>query len=70
MIPLYDIYKDLKVIENRYVGSKYKYKLLPLYNKRLSNLDKLAEKFYNIQNNNAELSNFIKISNFHNNNNF
>ena len=70
MIPLYDIYKDLKVIENRYVGSKYKYKLLPLYNKRLSNLDKLAEKFYNIQNNNGELSNFIKISNFHNNNNF
>ena len=68
MIPLYDIYKDLKVIENRYVGSKYKYKLLPLYNKRLSNLDKLAEKFYNIQNNNMELNSFIKISNCHNNN--
>ncbi len=65
MIPLYDIYKDLKVIENRYVGSKYKYKLLPLYNKRLSNLDKLAEKFYNKQINNMELSNFIKISNCH-----
>ena len=44
--------------------------MIPLYNKRLSNLDKLAEKFYNIQNNNGELSNFIKISNFHNNNNF
>lgn len=69
MIPLYDIYKDLKVIENRYVGSKYKYKLLPLYNKRLSNLDKLADKFYKIQNNNGELSNFIKISNCYNNNN-
>ena len=67
MIPLYDIYKDLKVIENRYVGSKYKYKLLPLYNKRLSNLDKLADKFYKIQNNNGELSNYIKISNYHNN---
>ena len=68
MIPLYDIYKDLKVIENRYVGSKYKYKLLPLYNKRLSNLDKLADRFYKIQNNNAELASFIKISNSHNNN--
>jgi hypothetical protein len=67
MIPLYDIYKDLKVIENRYVGSKYKYKLLPLYNKRLSNLDKLADKFYKIQNNNGELSNYIKISNYNNN---
>ena len=67
MIPLYDIYKDLKVIENRYVGSKYKYKLLPLYNKRLSNLDKLADKFYKIQNNNGELSNYIKISNYKNN---
>ena len=65
MIPLYDIYKDLKVIENRYVGSKYKYKLLPLYNKRLSNLDKLADRFYKIQNNNGELSSFIKISNYH-----
>lgn len=65
MIPLYDIYKDLKVIENRYVGSKYKFKLLPLYNKRLSNLDKLADKFYRIQNNNGELSSLIKISNYH-----
>ena len=64
MIPLYDIYKDLKVIENRYVGSKYKYKLLPLYNKRLSNLDRLADRFYKIQNNNAELGSFIKISNY------
>jgi hypothetical protein len=64
MIPLYDIYKDLKVIENRYVGSKYKFKLLPLYNKRLSNLDKLADKFYRIQNNNGELSSLIKISNY------
>lgn len=65
MIPLYEIYKDLKVIENRYIGSKYKFKLLPLYNKRLSNLDKLADKFYRIQNNNGELSNLIKISNYH-----
>ena len=68
MIPLYDIYKDLKVIENRYVGSKYKYKVLPLYNKRLSNLDKLADKFYKMQINNYGLNNFIKISNCQNKN--
>ena len=49
MIPIYDIYKDLKQIENRYVGSKYKFKLLPLYNKRITNLDKLADRFYKAQ---------------------
>ena len=49
MIPIYDIYKDLKQIENRYSGSKYKFKLLPLYNKRITNLDKLADKFYKAQ---------------------
>ena len=65
IIPLYEIYKDLKVIENRYVGSKYKFKLLPLYNKKLSNLDKLAENFYKVQNLNGDLENFIKISNYH-----
>ena len=65
IIPLYEIYKDLKVIENRYVGSKYKFKLLPLYNKKLSNLDKLAENFYKAQNINGDLDSFIKISNGH-----
>ena len=65
IIPLYDIYKDLKVIENRYVGSKYKFKLLPLYNKKLSNLDKLAENFYKAQNFNGDLNSFIKIDNYH-----
>ena len=65
IIPLYEIYKDLKVIENRYIGSKYKFKLLPLYNKKLSNLDKLADNFYKVQNINGDLDSFIKISNYH-----
>jgi len=65
IIPLYEIYKDLKVIENRYVGSKFKFKLLPLYNKKLSNLDKLANSFYKVQNLNGNLDSFIKISNYH-----
>ena len=63
IIPLYEIYKDLKVIENRYIGSKYKFKLLPLYNKKLSNLDKLADNFYKVQNMKGDLDSFIKISN-------
>lgn len=46
MIPIYDIYKDIKYIENRYVDSKYKFKLLPLLNSKLRNLDKLAERVY------------------------
>ena len=62
-IPIYDIYKDLKIIENRYVGSKFKYKLLPLYNKKLSNLDKLADKFYKEQNKIGNLKDLIKIEN-------
>ena len=65
IIPLYEIYKDLKVIENRYIGSKYKFKLLPLYNKKLSNLDKLADNFYKVQNMKGDLDSFIKISNCH-----
>ena len=65
IIPLYEIYKDLKVIENRYVGSKYKFKLLPLYNKKLSNLDKLAEHFYKVQNINGDLDSLIKVNNYH-----
>ena len=65
IIPLYEIYKDLKVIENRYIGSKYKFKLLPLYNKKLSNLDKLAEHFYKVQNINGDLDSLIKVNNYH-----
>ena len=49
VIPIYDIYRDLKEIENRYIGTKYKFKLLPLFNKRITNLDKLADKFYKTQ---------------------
>ena len=65
LIPLYEIYKDLKVIENRYIGSKYKFKMLPLYNKKLSNLDKLADNFYKAQNIQGDLNSFIKVKNYH-----
>ena len=65
LIPLYEIYKDLKVIENRYIGSKYKFKMLPLYNKKLSNLDKLADNFYKAQNIQGDLNSFIKVNNYH-----
>lgn len=63
MIPVYEIYKDLKQIENRYIGSKYKFKLLPLYNKRLSNLDKFAERFYRAQNAKGGLASLLNIQN-------
>ena len=61
IIPVYEIYKDLKQIENRYIGSKYKFKLLPLYNKRLSNIDKLADRFYREQNAKNGLANLLQI---------
>ena len=61
IIPIYDIYKDLKEIENRYIGTKYKFKLLPLYNKRITHLDKLADKFYNTQYSKDGLVNLLKI---------
>ena len=63
IIPIYDIYKDLKEIENRYIGTKYKFKLLPLYNKRITHLDKLADKFYNTQYSKEGLVNLLKIQN-------
>ena len=61
IIPVYEIYKDIKQIENRYIGTKYKFKLLPLYNKRLSNLDKIADKFYQNQRNREELKSLLKV---------
>ena len=61
VIPVYEIYKDLKQIENRYIGSKYKFKLLPLYNKRLSNIDKLADRFYKEQNLKTGLASLLNI---------
>ena len=61
IIPVYEIYKDIKQIENRYIGTKYKFKLLPLYNKRLSNLDKIADKFYKNQKNREELKSLLKV---------
>ena len=63
VIPIYDIYRDLKEIENRYIGTKYKFKLLPLYNKRITNLDKLADKFYKTQYSKDGLINLLKIQN-------
>ena len=69
IIPVYEIYKDIKQIENRYIGTKYKFKLLPLYNKRLSNLDKIADKFYKNQKNREELKSLLKIQRFGYNNN-
>ena len=60
-IPFYEIYKDLKQIENRYIGSKFKFKLLPLYNKKLTSLDKLADRFYRTQNFKEGLNSLLKI---------
>ena len=46
-IPYYELYKDIKFIENRYTDNKrYKYKLLPLVNAKLRNFDRLGEKIY------------------------
>lgn len=46
-IPYYDLYKDIKFIENRYTDNKrYKYKLLPLVNAKLRNFDRLGERIY------------------------
>ena len=67
VIPFYDVYKDLKQIENRYIGSNYKFRLLPLYNKRLTNIDRLADKFYKTQNFKEGLVNLINIQNANNN---
>lgn len=46
-IPFYDMYKDIKFIENRYADHKrFKYKLLPLVNAKLRNFDRLGERIY------------------------
>ena len=48
IIPLYDIYKDLKFIENRYTDrNKYSFRLKPLINKSKNNFDRLANNIYN-----------------------
>jgi hypothetical protein len=61
LVPIYDIYKDLKQIENRYIGSNFKFKLLPLYNKKLSRLDRIADTFYKSQSSKEGLLNLINI---------
>ena len=63
IIPVYETYKDLKQIENRYIGSKFKFKLLPLYNKKLSNIDRLADRFYKTQSMKEGLINLLNIQN-------
>lgn len=64
MIPVYEIYKDIKYIENRYTDKKFKYKMLPLINQKLRNLDKLADKFYKTQNIKNGLNSLLNIENF------
>jgi hypothetical protein len=57
-IPFYDIYKDIKFVENRYLDKgRYKYKLLPLINAKMRNFDRLGQKIYkmNIQKRNKEM---------------
>ena len=57
-IPYYDIYKDIKFVENRYLDKgRYKYKMLPLINTKLRNFDRLGQKIYqmNLQKRNGEL---------------
>ena len=57
-IPYYDIYKDIKFVENRYLEKgRYKYKLLPLVNAKMRNFDRLGQKIYqmNLQKRNGEL---------------
>ena len=47
-IPNYELYKDLKFIENRYTsGNKYLFRLKPIINKSKNNFDRLASNIYN-----------------------
>ena len=47
-IPNYELYKDLKFIENRYTsGNKYSFRLKPIINKSKNNFDRLASNIYN-----------------------
>ena len=62
MIPINDIYKDIKTVENRYVNSKYKFKLLPLFNNKLRRLDKLEDKFYRMKAIKQGLNNLLIIN--------
>ena len=64
VLPYYRKYKDVKQIENRYIGNGYKFKLLPLYNQKSYNLDKMGDKFYRYQGSKKEI--FSKLNNIHN----
>lgn len=45
--PRYEMYRDVKCIENRFSGKKFKFKLLPINYKAKDNMNKLAKRFYN-----------------------
>lgn len=63
MIPIYEAYKDIKYIENRYIDSRFKYKLLPLINNRLIKLDSLADRVYKKRNLEKGLTDLLSIDN-------
>ena len=64
VIPYYRKYKDAKQIENRYIKNGYKYKLLPLYDKKSYNLDKMGDNFYKYQGSKKEI--LSELTNIHN----
>lgn len=65
-IPFYNLYKDIKFIENRYADKKrYKFKLLPLVNAKLRNFDRLGERIYQ-QNLSKKFKNTFSLGNFKN----
>lgn len=45
--PKYEMYRDVKWIENRFMGRTFKAKLLPINYKTKDNMNKLAKRFYN-----------------------
>lgn len=63
IIPIYDIYRDIKYIENRYVDNRFKYKMLPLVNAKLRKLDKLSEVVYKNDHMKRNLNNLLSINN-------
>lgn len=46
IIPIYDNYKDVKLIESRYTNNLSKFRLLPIINARKRNFDRLGAKIY------------------------
>lgn len=46
IIPIYENYKDVKIVESRYTNNASKFKLLPIINARKRNFDRLGAKIY------------------------